>query len=214
MTTYGLVHKWHCCYYTLMKWEICRQHVIDQYLGIVYQLPNFVCSYMMIVLYAYSMLQWLVHDYYARNAWLPVMRLVHRNDMVINTYEVPVCSQHITVVAWPLHHSHNIKLPACYNTLPNLDCEHGVLYYRNYRSQICLLASLVRYSFRFFAFLLTLHFGFLSVSTYLLHLWAAQICSPFICRSFLVLNWEAGQELGPTHLSVEIVKFLQLPNPY
>ena len=58
---------------------------------------------------------------------------------------------------------------------------------------------LFRYSFRFFAFLLTLHFVFLSVSTYLLRLWSSQICSPFICPSFLVLNWEVGLE--PTYLS-------------
>ena len=45
-------------------------------------------------------------------------------------------------------------------------------------------------------------FGFLSVSTYLLRLFASQICSPFtICRSFLVLNWKVGPEPGPTYLS-------------
>ena len=45
-------------------------------------------------------------------------------------------------------------------------------------------------------------FGFLSVSTYLFHLFASQICSPFtICRSFLVLNWKVGLECGPTYLS-------------
>ena len=42
-------------------------------------------------------------------------------------------------------------------------------------------------------------FGFLSVSTYLLHLFASQICSPFtICCSFLVSNWKVGLEPGPT----------------
>ena len=54
-----------------MKWEICTQHVIDQYLAIVYQQSNFACYsywYMMIVLDAYNMLRWLVHDYYTRNA--------------------------------------------------------------------------------------------------------------------------------------------------
>ena len=42
-----------------MKWEICMQHAIDQYLVIVHQLNNFACYsywYMMIVLDAYSML--------------------------------------------------------------------------------------------------------------------------------------------------------------
>ena len=37
--------------------------------------------------------------------------------------------------------------------------------------------------------------------TYLLRLFASQICSPFtICRSFLVLNWKVGQEHGPTFI--------------
>ena len=26
--------------------------------------------------------------------------LVHGNDMVINTYEIPVCLCHVTVIAW------------------------------------------------------------------------------------------------------------------
>ena len=50
-----------------MNWEICTQHVIDQYLSIVYQQPNFPCYrywYIMIVLDAYRMLLWLVHGYY------------------------------------------------------------------------------------------------------------------------------------------------------
>ena len=54
-----------------MKWEICTEHVLDQYLTTVYQLPDFGCYsywYMMIVLDAYSMLGWLVHGYYTRNA--------------------------------------------------------------------------------------------------------------------------------------------------
>ena len=54
-----------------MKWEICKQHVMDQYLAIVYQLPNFAGYnywYMMLAFDAYSMLRWLVHGYYTRNA--------------------------------------------------------------------------------------------------------------------------------------------------
>ena len=67
---------------------------------------------------------------------------------------------------------------------------------------------LFRYSFRFFAFLLTLHFGFLSMSTHLLCLWSSQICSPFtICSSFLVLN------LDPHACRYDQNMFLlQLPN--
>ena len=51
--------------------------------------------------------------------------------------------------------------------------------------QICMLQLLhrndmfVTFGSCIFAFLLTLHFGFLSMSTYLLHSWASQICSPF-----------------------------------
>ena len=59
-----------------MKLEICTQHVFDQYLATVYQLPDFACYsywYMMIVLDAYCMLRWLVHGYYTKNARLPVM---------------------------------------------------------------------------------------------------------------------------------------------
>ena len=37
----------------------------------------------MIVLDAYSMLRWLVHGYYTRNACLPVMWLVHRNYLLL-----------------------------------------------------------------------------------------------------------------------------------
>ena len=109
---------------------------------------------------------------------------------------VGVPNLHVTVVGtWWLYHLHNFKLRAWYNTLPTINCEHGVLYYRNYRSWIGFLTSLVRYSFRFFILLLTLHFDFLSVSTYLLHLCASQICSPFtICRSFLILKWKVGLE--------------------
>ena len=103
----------------------------------MYQLRNFTCYsywYMMIVLDAYSMSVWLVHDYYTRNAWLSVMGLVHRNEFVKWHWLVPFGS-------------------------------------------------------RVFAFLLTLHSGFLSVSTYLLRSWSSQICSPFANYScILVLN--------------------------
>ena len=61
---------------------------------------------------------------------------------------------------------------------------------------------LFRYSFRFFAFLLTLHFWFLSMSTHLLRLWCSQICSPFtICHSLLVLNLESRTGTW-THISI------------
>ena len=72
-----------------------------------------------------------------------MLRLVHGNNIVINTYEMPVYSQHVTVVAWRLYHLHNFKLQACYNTLPNRDYEYGVLYYRNYPLQICFLTSFI-----------------------------------------------------------------------
>ena len=48
-----------------MKWEILTQYVIDYYLAIVGQMPNFACYsywYLKLVFDAYSM---LVHDYYS-----------------------------------------------------------------------------------------------------------------------------------------------------
>ena len=112
------------------------------------------------------------------------------------------------------------KLPACYNTLPNRDCEHGVLYYRNYHSRICFLTSLVRYSFSFFAFLLTLHLGFFAINGIIIESWLwlfltanlNGITDLLTASSNLQLDF--SHQLGPTHLSVQIVKFLQLPNPY
>ena len=59
------------------------------YLAIVYQLPNFAYYsywYLMILLDAYSMSRWLVYDYYTRNAWLPIMGLVHRNTFVVSIW--------------------------------------------------------------------------------------------------------------------------------
>ena len=44
----------------------------------------------MIVLDAYSMSRWLVHDYYTQNARLPVMGLVHRNEFVVSTWKYPM----------------------------------------------------------------------------------------------------------------------------
>ena len=71
---------------------------------------------------------------------------------------------------------------------------------------------LFRYSFRFVTFLLTLHFAFLSVYTYLLRLCASQICSPFtILPQFPHIELESRTG---AHISVEIVRFLLLPNPY
>ena len=94
---------------------------------------------------------------------------------------------HVKIVARYWYYLHNFKLLAWYNILPNRDCEHGVLLYRNYLR----LPACWHYTF-----------GFLSVSTYLLCLCASQICSPFtICCSFLVLNWKVGLEPGPTYLS-------------
>ena len=64
-----------------MKWEICPQHVVDYYLAMVWRMPNLACYsylYLMIGLDAYSMLRWLVHDYYKTR--LQVMGLVHRKD--------------------------------------------------------------------------------------------------------------------------------------
>ena len=68
----------------------------------MYQLPNFACYShwcMMIVLDAYGMLWWLVHYYYTRNAWLPVMRFVHVNE-VVKRCKYQMLVWHVTVSAW------------------------------------------------------------------------------------------------------------------
>ena len=49
--------------------------------------------YQMIVVDAYSMLRWLVHDYYTRNALLQVMGLVHRNEFIVSAWNYEVFSQ-------------------------------------------------------------------------------------------------------------------------
>ena len=51
---------------------------------------------------------------------------------------------HVKIVAWCWHHFHHFKLRAWFNTLPNLEGEHGVLYYWNYCSWICYLTSFVK----------------------------------------------------------------------
>ena len=69
----------------------------------MYQLPNFACYShwcMMIVLDAYSMLWWLLHDHYTWNAWLPVMGLVHINEIVVKTCKYQMLVWHNTVSAW------------------------------------------------------------------------------------------------------------------
>ena len=110
---------------------------------------------------------------------------------------------YVKIIAWCLCHLHNFKVRAWYNTLPNRDCEHGVLLFIEIITLKLFFWHLwYQFSFRFFAFLLTLHFVFLLLSTYLLRLFASQICSPFtICSSFLVLNWKVGLEPEPTYLS-------------
>ena len=47
---------------------------------------------------------------------------------------------HVKIVGWCLYYLHNFKLWAWYNTLPNRDCEHGVLLYRNY---LCLSVDII-----------------------------------------------------------------------
>ena len=110
-----------------MKWEFLSQHVIDYYLAIVWQMPNFACySYwhLKIVFDAYIM---LVHDYYTRKISLQVMGLVYRKDH--KTWglctKYTICMLPI-VITWRLYHLNNFKLRAWYNTLPNRDCEHEV----------------------------------------------------------------------------------------
>ena len=64
--TYGLVHIKDMFVIT-QDYEICTQYVMDKYLAIVYQLSDLACYsywYIIMVLGVYSVLRWLVHDYY------------------------------------------------------------------------------------------------------------------------------------------------------
>ena len=129
-----------------------------------------------------------------------MLRLLHGNDIVINTYEILVYSQHVTVVVWRCTictiSSYELGTILCLIVTVNMEFYIIEIITRKF----VFWHHLFRYSFSFFSFLLTLHFGFLSVSTYLLRLCALQIYSPYtICRSFLVLNWDphacCGQDM-------------------
>ena len=83
--TYGLVHTKDMFVIT-QEWEICTQHVMDEYLVIMYQLPNFAYYsylYLRSVVDAYSMLRWFV--LYTK-CMITVMGLVHRNEFVVITW--------------------------------------------------------------------------------------------------------------------------------
>ena len=77
------------------------------------------------------------------------------------------------------------------------------------------------HGFRFLAFLLPLQF---LVSLQLMGLQLILGCSFFLTANLTgigdirlqprIFNMDIGLQLGPTHLSVEIVKFLQLPSSY
>ena len=111
---------------------------------------------------------------------------------------------HVKIVAWCLYHLHNFKLRAWFNTLPNRDCKHGVLYYQNYRSLICFLTFFFSIHLVSSPFCWHYIFGFLSVSTYLLRLFASQICSPFtILPQFPRLELESRTGTW-THISVMV----------
>ena len=114
------------------------------------------------------------------------------------TYQI--YNLHVTlVVTWRLYHLHNYKLQASYNTLPNCDCEHVVLHYQNYRSQLCFLRSswmdfVLHISAEFFANWVSIrvHISLAFVGFINMH-------SFTICGSFLVLNWDphacCGQDM-------------------
>ena len=115
-----------------------------------------------------------------------------------------------------LYHLHNCKLRDWYNNIPNCDCEHGISYLI-----IVLIArdfvfqtSIVSVCISFFSFLLSyLQFEFLSVSMYLLSLWVSQFAVLCNCRCKLrPWTWTATRSSAGTHISVEVVMFLQLPN--
>ena len=129
-----------------------------------------------------------------------MLRLFYGNDIVINTYEILVYSQHVKVVAWRLYHLHNFKLRAWYNTLLNRDCEHGVLHYRNYRSQFCFLTSFAYLWISFLCISLDIAFWVsFHVRISLAFMGFTNSQSFTICHSFLIFNWDphacCGQDM-------------------
>ena len=60
-------------------------------------------------------------------------------ELLTKIYDLHVTS----VITWRLYHLHNFKLWAWYNTLPNHDCEPGVLHCQNHWLRLCFLTSFV-----------------------------------------------------------------------
>ena len=76
---------------------------------------------MLVACYGYCMEMTLLLIHMKYQYIRSMLRLLHGNDIVINTCEIPVYSQHVMVVAWRLYHLHNFKSRAWCNTLPNRD---------------------------------------------------------------------------------------------
>ena len=153
-----------------MMWEICTQHVIDYYLAIVWQMPNFSCYsywYLKLVFDAYSM---LVHDYYTRKIWLQVMGLVHRKDH--RTWGL-YTKYTICMLKMLLHYVCTIRTISSYK-LGTIICLIVTVNMKLYFIQIShwlfdFLASLVRICF--FAFLLTLPFSLFAINDFTIESW-------------------------------------------
>ena len=77
-----------------------------------------------------------------------------------------------------MYHLHNFKLRAWYNAVPIVTVNTEFYFIEIIAHDFVFWHHLLRYRFCFFAFLLTLPLGFLSVSIYLLRSWALQISSP------------------------------------
>ena len=153
-----------------MKWEICTQHVIDYYLAIVWQMPNFACYsylYLKLVFDAYRM---LVHDYYTRKIWLEVMGLVHREDHrtwgLYTKYTIcmlPMLLHDVCTIC--TISSDDLGTILCLIVTVNLK----LYFIQISRWLLDFLTSLVRVCF--FAVLLTLPFSFFTINNVTIKSW-------------------------------------------
>ena len=129
---------------------------------------------------------WLVHDCYTQNARLKLMDLVHRiNDW----YMIVIREMHVSVVVWSLYH------------LQDFCC--GTERIHNFVFQ----SSRILLDFRIFVKFAIDNSSIVGIAT-----WPA--FPNFKCdpqhRSWLFI-WISDLQLAPTHWSVEIITFLELP---
>ena len=124
------------------------------------------------------------------------LRLVH-NDYMTWGLHTKIYDLHVTdVITWRLYHLHNFELRAWYNTLPNRDCEHGVLHSQNYRLWLCFLTSFIYVWISFLCIFVDIAFWVsLQLSFYLCpHISCVDglhnLQSFTNCHSFHILNWD------------------------